>query len=144
MRTFPTYKTMSWLFLLAYFLTGGTGNLSHCLKKAAHPGPAAGAAVHGSGQSAVTAAAVVPLLPADQNGANSPCPDFSAGPNFAAALGAAGFSAKFSFEASPAASSPPAASILFFPQKNERWRMTQPPPMVAPVLAHIRSVVLLT
>lgn len=144
MRTFLPYKTISWVFLLAYFLTGGTGNFSHCLKKAAHPGSAAGAAVQGSGQSAVTGAAVVPMLAVNQNGTNGLCPDFSSGPNSAAALNTAGFSGKFSFEAPRAVSSLPVASSLFFPQKNVRWHMAQPPPMVDPVLAHIRSVVLLT
>lgn len=143
MRSLFSLKTITWVFLVLYLLTGGTDGFGRCLGKPAHRGTAP---VHAGAEAAPsiqgTAAGIPPPL-RNQNGGTRSCPKLAPALTSTAGLDMLEFPGKLS-SAAPAHLSRAVSSAFSSAAGNESRCLPQPTSLVNPRLAHIRAVVLLT
>lgn len=143
MRSLINLKAITLVFLVSYLLTGGTDGFARCLKKSAHRGTATvnvGAVAAPSIQETV---AGISLLLRNQNGGNRSCLKLPPALTSTASLNMLEFPDKLSL-AAPAHLSRAVSSAFLSAARKQPGCLAQPPPLVNPRLAHIRTVVLLT
>jgi hypothetical protein len=143
MRSFFKLRTITWVFLVVYLLTGGTDGFARCLKMSARRSPAMATAGGERAPSIRETATGIPSLLRNQHDGSRSCLKLAPALTSTAGINLPELSGQLSL-AAPAHLSR-ALSLALGAAAGKESRYPAPPPaLVNPRLADIRAVVLLT